>query len=347
MLNRLFARILVNTSDGRRARFLTSDLRLLDRDSDFSDEPPEQAPEAPNAQSLSDCSDSGEEGGEQHLAGSEPRLRRQRGHQDWLSDLRRQPRRPHVMRRLVHDFLVRASLRDAAEAFAEEAGLEEGEAPETKVSRLVGRVSELLDRNQTAEVLRLLDGVSPQIASADLRFELKVFSIRKRDFANFAALCESLRRDLLPFLEQPGVACEHSPESPAKSRVRRSEACDAAPTRGSADQKCLEPALEPEQSSHCAKVLRQIEELSAEFALGSLSDSEAVRRQKETLVRRISQKMLVHHNVDPKSRLEQLLKLNQGLQRVLGASVDFPHIKKGVFCKDRTFFKEAEPLELK
>ena len=185
VMNRLLARILVNTSDSRGARLLARDLHLLNRDSDESDEFLDQnSDDLIRVNSLSDRTDSDDD---ERILELIDKPRCTKSEEQWIGELRRQPRKPHVMRHLVLDFLMRASMKDAAETFIKEAGIEVGEILESKINKLVNEISLLLDQNKILEIEEMLDSIDPQIkkGNVDLLLDLKVFHIRKLEFEDF------------------------------------------------------------------------------------------------------------------------------------------------------------------
>lgn len=196
--HRLFERILIHTRDGRGARLFAGDLRHLQQDSDSSDENFENNPNNSSENMFSNDSDSNEE----NLLELDSKMRRQKDEEEWVTHLRRQPRKPHVMRHLVLDFLMRASLKDAAETFIAETGIEVEKVIVSKINKLVDEISALLDQNNIEEIKAILDSIDPEIlkTNAELLFELKVFSIRKTKFESFEAFSQKIQIELIQMM---------------------------------------------------------------------------------------------------------------------------------------------------
>jgi hypothetical protein len=176
VMNRIFARLLLNSSENRNNLLLTRDLRLLNRDSDDDSDDYLN----PNSEDLirggsySENSDSDAEEHDHLLQQNERKIINEN---EWLKGLKHQPRKPIVMRHLVLDFLMRASMKDVAETFAKEAGIEVGEILESKINKFVNQISELLDENKIGEIEGILDSIDPEIRKGnfELIFDLKVW----------------------------------------------------------------------------------------------------------------------------------------------------------------------------
>lgn len=226
-MNRIFARILVNSSSNRNDRLLTRELRLLGRDSDDSDSL-QHSEDRVQPTTFSEDSDSNEEDRDRLLSTKQRRIMLEG---EWLGQLKRQPRRPHVMRHLVLDFLMRANMKDAAETFAREAGIQVGEILESKINKLVTQISGLLDQNKVGEIEQMLDSIDPEITRGNLELliSLKVFFIRKLGLKDFDVFSKVVQEHLGAMLSKPGstrfIETLKSPYSQESKKTSRKEGC--------------------------------------------------------------------------------------------------------------------------
>lgn len=90
------------------------------------------------------------------------------------------------------------------------------------------------------------------------------------------------------------------------------------------------------------KIMNQIEDLSLEFLQKKLNDKKVTTQLKKSILHTINRKLLIFHKINPSSKMEQLLVLNQNLQPVLGKRLNFPKISSDNFQKNKSFYLSKE-----
>lgn len=102
----------------------------------------------------------------------------------------------------------------------------------------------------------------------------------------------------------------------------------------------------PEKSDLQAKISEKIEEISFEFVMQSSRSPESIEQERRRLSQQINQEILAFYKMNPKSKLEQLQNFARNMQAIVAERMDFPHIKKGPFRRNETFFEARSSNEI-